>query len=185
MDKKAWIGVGLTVGAMGIAMVGIAISLLSELPSWVGPALLAIGLVMAIGIAPTIIVWAVRSKRQAVASQQTPLEIAFAVQSLKRLTSTDQMFGKGKEGDVEVLTDILFTPRVPPIKPVQVMLEVHSKRIPASTIMGDISEQVSQPYSFIIPKALAKDTEGRIVVTTDQGDAHSESQRIKLAQAET
>ena len=139
---------------------------------------------MAILIAPAIIVWAVRRKPQSKVPQ-APLEIAFNVQSLKRLTSADQMFGEGKEGDVKVLTDILFTPSVPPIKPVQVMLDVHSKRIPATVIMGDITQQVSYPYSFTVPKALAKDTQGRIAITTDQGEAHSESQRIKFSEAQT
>ena len=186
MDKKAWIGVGLVIVTTGVAGGGIAIPLFSTLPPWVGPALLTISL-MAIGVGPFIIVWAVRSgpERQSGARQPSPLRMAFNVQNLKRLTSLDQVFGKGNEGDVEVSTDILFTPRVPPIKPVQVLLEVHSKRIPATATMGDITQQVSHPYSFIVPKGLAKDTEGRIVITTDQGEAHSKSQRIRFSKAET
>ncbi len=108
-----------------------------------------------------------------------PLELAFEVKQFRCLDANDEILGRGGQaGDVEVLADILFTPKHPPVKPFQVMLEIHSKRIPARILMGDIYQQVSHSYFFIVEQALAKATDGRIVVTTDQGKACSPFQRI-------
>ncbi|MBI4200418.1 MAG: hypothetical protein HY535_08110 [Chloroflexi bacterium] len=143
--------------------------------------------ILAGGIGGLVTVYKVirRHRKQGLdaASNPPPLKIAFEVQRLRRIGGADAIWGEGQPGDVEVQTDILFSPKYPPVKPIQVMLEVHSKRIPARTLMGDIRQQVSHPYVFIVPQALAKDTDGCIFVTTDQGEAHSASQRIGFGSA--